>query len=85
MIMEKCAIYENDGGISIVYPSPSLFDSQSLDRELLRQQNIDFQSDDEVYDWIFKKDVPEGKDYKVIDVSEIPQDRTFRSAWEISE
>ena len=28
------------------------------------------------------KDVPEGVEYKVVDVSEIPEDRTFRNAWE---
>jgi hypothetical protein len=28
------------------------------------------------------KDVPEGAPYKVVDVSEIPEDRTFRNAWE---
>ena len=28
------------------------------------------------------KDVPEGKPFKVVDVSDIPTDRTFRNAWE---
>lgn len=28
------------------------------------------------------KDVPAGVEYKIIDVSEVPTDRTFRSAWE---
>lgn len=31
---------------------------------------------------ITAKDVPEGKHYKIVDVSEIPTDRTFRNAWE---
>lgn len=31
------------------------------------------------------KDVPEGVPYKIVDVSEIPEDRTFRNAWEYSE
>ena len=26
--------------------------------------------------------VPEGKPYKIVDVSDIPTDRTFRDAWE---
>jgi len=34
---------------------------------------------------IAKKDVPFGKPYKIVDVSEIPQDRTFRNAWAIDE
>jgi ribosomal protein S12 len=28
------------------------------------------------------KDVPVGVQYKIVDVSEIPTDRTFRNAWE---
>lgn len=31
------------------------------------------------------KDVPAGKPYKIIDVSDIPEDRTFRDAWEYQE
>ena len=34
---------------------------------------------------IAAKDVPAGKPYKIIDVSEVPTDRTFRNAWEYSE
>ena len=28
------------------------------------------------------KDVPAGKPYKIVDVADIPSDRTFRNAWE---
>jgi hypothetical protein len=28
------------------------------------------------------KDVPEGKPYQIVDVEDIPTDRTFRNAWE---
>jgi hypothetical protein len=31
---------------------------------------------------IAAKDVPVGKPYKIVDVSDVPSDRTFRSAWE---
>ena len=31
------------------------------------------------------KDVPEGKPYKIVDVVDIPSDRTFRDAWEYAE
>ena len=34
---------------------------------------------------IAEKDVPARKPYKIIDVSEIPTDRTFRDAWEYVE
>lgn len=32
---------------------------------------------------IAAKDVPAGVSYKIVDVSEIPTDRTFRNAWEM--
>ena len=31
---------------------------------------------------IAAKDVPEGKEFQIVDVSEIPSDRTYRNAWE---
>lgn len=34
---------------------------------------------------IAAKDVPEGKPFKIVDVADIPLDRTFRDAWEYSE
>jgi len=34
---------------------------------------------------IAAKDVPSGKPYKIVNVSDIPEDRTFRNAWEINE
>jgi hypothetical protein len=33
-------------------------------------------------DEIAKKDVPAGVTYKIVDVADIPEDRTFRNAWE---
>lgn len=29
------------------------------------------------------KDVPAGVPFKIVDVSEVPEDRTFRAAWEV--
>jgi hypothetical protein len=34
---------------------------------------------------IAAKDVPAGKQYKIVDVADIPTDRTFRNAWEYQE
>ena len=33
---------------------------------------------------IAAKDVPAGKAYKIVDVADVPSDRTFRGAWEYS-
>jgi hypothetical protein len=34
---------------------------------------------------IAAKDVPAGKPYKIVDVADIPSDRTFRNAWTANE
>jgi hypothetical protein len=34
---------------------------------------------------IAAKDVPAGKPFKIVDVADIPTDRTFRNAWEYLE
>jgi hypothetical protein len=34
---------------------------------------------------VIAQSVPEGKPYKIVDVSDIPEDRTFRGAWEYQE
>ena len=31
---------------------------------------------------IAAKDVPSGTDYQIVDVADVPSDRTFRNAWE---
>lgn len=33
---------------------------------------------------IAAKDVPTGKTFKIVDVADIPEDRTFRNAWEFA-
>jgi len=33
-------------------------------------------------DEIAAKDVPEGKPFQIVDVADVPSDRTFRDAWE---
>lgn len=30
---------------------------------------------------IITKSIPEGKPYQIVDISEIPSDRTYRNAW----
>jgi hypothetical protein len=43
------------------------------------------ETDQEFAEWIAAKDVPEGKPFKIVDVADIPSDRTFRNAWEYQE
>lgn len=34
---------------------------------------------------IAAKDVPTGKQFKIVNIEDVPSDRTFRNAWEYSE
>ena len=42
------------------------------------------ETDEEFLQWIAAKDVPAGKTFQIVDVSDIPSDRTFRNAWEFA-
>ncbi len=37
------------------------------------------------FEEIIAKDIPPGKPHQVVDVSEIPSDRTYRNAWTYEE
>jgi hypothetical protein len=63
MKSERIIFPNEDGGVSVVIPSPNC--SLSIQE-------------------IAAKDVPTGRPYKIVDVSAIPSDRTFRDAWEYS-
>lgn len=62
--MEKCIIYQDDGGVSVVFPAP--------DCGLTVEQ-------------IALKDVPFGKPFKIINVSDLPTDQSTRNAWTVDE
>jgi ribosomal protein S12 len=49
-------------------------------RVIVPADNIDMTVEE-----IAQKDVPTGVKYKIVDVSEISSDRTFRNAWDIDE
>lgn len=69
-----------------------LFAVQYLDKET-KMKRIVYQNDEGgisiivpadcglTIEEIAAKDVPQGKAYNIVDVSEIPTDRTFRGAW----
>ena len=33
---------------------------------------------------LVEKDVPAGMEFKIVDIADIPEDRTFRNAWEFA-
>jgi hypothetical protein len=71
---------------------------QFLDKGLIMNQRIIYPTDDGgvavivpaaecglTIEEIAAKDVPAGKPYKIVGISDIPTDRTFRNAWEYQE
>lgn len=71
----KCIIYKNtDNQLSIVHPAPK----ENL--ELILGKLTDEEYEKHVWD----KSVPaDAINAKYIDANELPQDRTFRNAWEM--
>lgn len=58
---------------------------ESLEQKLVTPAVYRDETDEEFAEWIASKDVPEGKPFQIVDVSDIPTDRTFRNAWEYKE
>ena len=64
--MTKCIIYKNDDG-GVSVIYPT--------PEWLSEEGNTMES-------LAAKDVPAGKEFKIVSVDDIPSDRTFRNAWE---
>jgi hypothetical protein len=62
--MNKAVIYQHEGGVAVLYPTPEALASWTIEQ-------------------IAEKDVPHGRPFKIVDVTDIPVDRTFRNAWEV--
>jgi hypothetical protein len=81
MINKKIIINNGDGSVAILHPAPEMFDSKSRTRKLLESKGVVFTSDEEVLQYIISKDVPVGKEHRIVDAAKLPSDRTFRDAW----
>jgi len=76
--MNKRIIYPtDDGGVAVIILAPEARRQVKVSETVTRDE-----TDDEFIAWIAAKDVPAGKPFKIVDVSDIPEDRTFRAAWE---
>lgn len=70
--MTSRIIYKGDDEIvKIIIPSPEFL--------------AGYGSELKAMDILAKRRVPSGKPYKIIDVSEIPSDRSMRNAWTVDE
>ena len=70
------AIYE-----TVVVPATETEPAKET-QELVTPAVVRDETDEEFLAWVAAKDVPAGKPFKIVNVSEIPTDRTFRDAWE---
>lgn len=77
----RIAYVNDEGGLSIIVPAPEMFDPNSKTRELLRSKGIDFENDQQIWDYIGTKDIPAGRAFRAMDVSALPSFRDFRNAW----
>lgn len=95
--MTQCIIYKNDdGGVSIIIPAPEALEKYGI--QAIAEKDVPgprtvydvptgkFATDEETGEQ-YEVMGPRVKTYpyKIIDASEIPQDRTFRAAWTVDE
>ena len=62
---------ENEGGICIISPTDNCINPDTGELYTLEE--------------IAKKDVPTGAKYRIIPVSDVPTDRSFRDAWTVAD
>ena len=73
--MEKKIVFRTkDGGVAVITVPP----------DLLTEINPDT-GEVWTYEDVAKKDVPTGYKYKIIDVTDVSADRSFRNAWTVDE
>lgn len=82
----KKIIYKTENGIAIIHPTKQFYEETLLlisinDSKKKITRTVEEKADD-IYTYIAQKDVPEGCEYKIVNESEIPTDRTFRGAWD---
>ena len=62
-------IYPKDGGVAVLIPAPKFMETLKGTEE-------------EKLIYIANKDLPTGTKYEIVEDSVIPDDQTFRDAWE---
>jgi hypothetical protein len=72
-IVTHDAVLDEDG----IEVTPAYDETVTVTPAVYREQ-----TDEEFIEWVAQKDVPTGKPFQIVDVADIPTDRTFRNAWE---
>jgi hypothetical protein len=79
--MAEIIVYNKDDKTFIVTISPEMYDRNSATRKLLASRGVEFNSNEEVTQWVINKDIPANVPYYITDDSKLPGTRTFRDAW----
>lgn len=88
--MNQRIIYPNDaGGVSIVIPAPECgltieeIATRSVPPVVRYEGTGVFEKDEDTGEMHeTQQEIKEPRPYKIVDVADIPSDRTFRNAWE---
>lgn len=83
----------DDGGVAIIVPAPEYVAQHGIEAVaakdvpplIVRVPTGEFAIDDEGETYELERDVEQPRPYKIINVSDVPTDRTFRAAWEYVE
>ena len=75
-VLVSDAVYE-----PVIVPATEEF-AEPEEQRIVQEAVYRDETDDEFAAWVAAKDVPEGKPFKIVDVADVPSDRTFRNAWE---
>jgi len=89
--MEKRIIWKTDkGGVAVFVPAPKLtmpldeVAKQVVPPIITREPTGEMSTDDDGNEYELTKTVTTDRPYQIVDVTEIPSDRTFRDAWELA-
>lgn len=67
--------------LAFIVISPDMFDEKSDTRLLLTANGVTFSSNEEIINWVAKKDVPKGLPYYLVPASNFPVSFENRDKW----
>lgn len=76
--MDKCIIIDSGTGVGVCYPSQSLFEEGSDEQKLA---GVVGATEEQILEFVVSRSVPEGANYAIIPVADLPTSRFFREAW----
>jgi len=89
--MKRIIYPTDDGGVAIVIPTPEALEIMTIEEiaakdipPIVRYEGTgtfeEFENTGEMYE--IQREIKEPRPYKIVNVADIPSDRTFRNAWE---